>query len=53
LEALPGAKIDLRLAADAEGRYSYLFGNDRYAGPVRLRIELRVSGDARLEAVKP
>ena len=53
MEALPGAETDLRLTAGAEGRYSYVFVNDRNAGPVRLGIELRLSGDARLEAVKP
>jgi hypothetical protein len=35
------------------GVYSYLFGNDRNAGPVRLSIELRLKGDVRLEGVKP
>jgi hypothetical protein len=35
------------------GFYSYLFENDKGAGPVRLRIDLRLRGDGRLEAVKP
>jgi hypothetical protein len=38
---------------DSPGVYSYLFGNEANAGPVRLRIELRLKGDARLDAVKP
>jgi hypothetical protein len=47
------ARATVRCAPDADGRYSYLFENDGNAGPVRLRIELRLRGDARLEAVKP
>jgi hypothetical protein len=47
------ARATVRCAPDADGRYSYLFGNDRNTGPVRLRVELRLSGDARLEAVRP
>ena len=47
------ARATVRCAPDAPGFYSYLFGNDRNPGPVRLRIELKLSGDARLEAVKP
>lgn len=46
-------RATVRCASDTDGRYSYLFGNDGNAGPVRLRIELRLTGDARLEAVKP
>jgi hypothetical protein len=46
-------RATVRCAPDSDGRYSYLFGNDRNAGPVRLHVELRLSGDARLEAVKP
>jgi hypothetical protein len=46
-------RATVRCAPDADGRYSYLFENDGGAGPVRLRIELRLSGDARLEAIKP
>jgi hypothetical protein len=47
------ARATVRCAPDADGRYSYLFGNDGNAGPVRLHIELRLRGGARLEAVKP
>ena len=47
------ARTTIRCAPDAPGLYSYLFGNDRGAGPMRLRVELRLVGDARLEAVKP
>jgi hypothetical protein len=49
------SRATLRYAPEVDGRYSYLFGNDgnAAAGPVRLRIELRLSGDARLEGVKP
>ena len=48
-----GARATVPFAPSAPGFYSYLFGNDRGSGPVRLRIELRLSGDVRLEAVKP
>ena len=48
-----GAQATVRCAPDAPGLYSYLFANDRGQGPVRLRIELKLTGDARLEAVKP
>ena len=47
------ARATVRCAPDAPGLYSYLFGNDRSPGTVRLRIELRLSGDARLVGVKP
>ena len=47
------ARATVRCAPDAPGLYSYLFGNDRSGKPVRLRVELRLTGDARLEAVKP
>ena len=43
----------VRCAPEASGFYSYLFENDRTAGPVRLHVELRLRGDARLETVKP
>jgi hypothetical protein len=43
----------IRCAPDAPGFYSYLFGNDRSPDPVRLRVELRLSGAARLEGIKP
>jgi len=46
-------RATVRCAPDAPGLYSYLFGNDGNAGPVRLRIELRLTGEVRLEAVKP
>ena len=46
-------QASVRCAPEAAGFYSYLFENDRAAGPVRLRIELTLRGDARLEAVKP
>ena len=48
-----GARVTVPFTPSAPGFYSYLFGNDRGAGPVRLRIELRVTGDVRLEGVKP
>ena len=47
------ARTTVRLAPDAPGFYSYLFGNDRNPGTVRLRIELRLTGDARLLGIKP
>ena len=47
------ARATVRCAPDTPGLYSYLFGNDRNPGPVRLRIELRLTGEGRLEAVKP
>jgi hypothetical protein len=47
------ARATVRCAPDAPGFYSYLFGNDRNPGTVRLHIELRLSGDARLVGVKP
>jgi hypothetical protein len=46
-------QASVRCAPEASGFYSYLFENDRAPGPVRLRVELRLRGDARLEAVKP
>ena len=47
------SRATVRCAPDAPGQYSYLFGNDRNAGPVRVRIELTLTGEGRLEAVKP
>jgi len=41
------------IAPGTPGFYSYLFENDKSAGPVRLRIDLRLRGDGRLEAVRP
>jgi len=46
-------QASVRCAPESPGFYSYLFEADRTAGPVRLRIELTLRGDARLEAVKP
>lgn len=46
-------QASVRCAPETSGFYSYLFENDKTAGPVRLRIELRLRGNARLEAVKP
>jgi hypothetical protein len=46
-------RATVRCAPDADGHYSYLFENDRNADPLRLRIELKLSGDARLEGVRP
>jgi len=46
-------RASVRYAPEAPGFYSYLFEADRTSGPVRLRIELTLRGDARLEAVKP
>jgi hypothetical protein len=48
-----GARATVRCAPSAPGQYSYLFGNDRNAGPVRIRIELTLTGEGRLDAVKP
>jgi hypothetical protein len=48
-----GSRATVRCAPDAPGQYSYLFGNDRNAGPVRIRIELTLTGEGRLEAIKP
>ena len=48
-----GAQATVRCTPAAPGLYSYLFGNDHGQSPVRLHIELRLTGDARLEAVKP
>ncbi|HEX2481822.1 MAG TPA: hypothetical protein VHQ69_08085 [Methylomirabilota bacterium] len=47
------ASETIRCAPEGSGRYSYLFENDGNAGPVRLRVQLRLTGDARLDAVKP
>jgi hypothetical protein len=47
------ARATVRCAPDAPGVYSYLFKNDGDAGPVRLRIELRLIGEGRLEAIRP
>jgi hypothetical protein len=47
------ARATVRCAPDASGRYSYLFENGGSAGPLRLRIELKLTGDGRLEGVKP
>jgi hypothetical protein len=46
-------RTTVRCAPETPGLYSYLFGNDRGAGPVRVRVEIRLTGDARLLAVKP
>jgi hypothetical protein len=48
-----GARATVRCAPEAPGLYSYLFGHDGSGGPVRLRVELGLTGDARLVAVKP
>jgi hypothetical protein len=48
-----GARVTVPFTPSAPGFYSYLFGNDRGSGPVRLRIELTLSGDVRLEGIKP
>jgi hypothetical protein len=47
------ARETVRCAPDAFGRYSYLFASDGSPGPVRLRVELTLRGDARLEAIRP
>jgi hypothetical protein len=47
------ASETIRCAPEGSGRYSYLFENDGNAGPLRLRVQLRLTGDARLDAVKP
>ena len=46
-------QASVRYAPETSGFYSYLFENDRASGPVRLRVELTLRGDARLEAVRP
>jgi hypothetical protein len=48
-----GARVTVRCAPSAPGLYSYLFTNDRGERPLRVRIELRLSGNARLDAIKP
>jgi hypothetical protein len=48
-----GKRVTVPFTPSAPGVYSYLFGNERSSGPVRLRIELTLSGDVRLDAVKP
>ena len=48
-----GARVTVPFTPSEPGFYSYLFGNDRGPGPVRLRIELTLSGDVRLEGIKP
>jgi hypothetical protein len=62
-DAEPGAVVVLaqgsagratvRYVSSAPGLYSYLLANDRGEGTLRVRIELRLTGDARLEAIKP
>jgi hypothetical protein len=47
------SRATVRCAPDAPGLYSFLFSNDRNAGPVRIRIELRLTGEGRVETVKP
>ena len=47
------ARTTVRCLPDAPGLYSYLFANDRGPGPLRLRIELRLTGDARLGRSSP
>ena len=46
-------QASVRCAQETSGFYSYLFENDRASGPVRLRVELTLRGNTRLEAVKP
>jgi hypothetical protein len=53
LERGVGRRASVRCAAAEAGWYSYLVGNDAGTGPVRVHIELRLSGEARLRAVKP
>jgi hypothetical protein len=45
--------VESSFTPSAPGFYSYLFGNDRGSDLVRLRIELKLSGDVRLEGIKP
>jgi hypothetical protein len=42
----------VRCAPESAGWYSYLFANET-AGSIRLRVVLRLTGESRLEAVKP
>jgi hypothetical protein len=46
-------QASVRCAPEVSGFYSYLFSNDRAAGPVRLRVELTLRGDAHLQGIKP
>jgi hypothetical protein len=46
-------RATVRCAPEAAGWYSYLVRNDRGAAPVRVRIDMRLSGDVRVDAVKP
>jgi hypothetical protein len=48
-----GKRVKVPYTPSAAGVYSYLFGNERGSGPVRLSIELTLNGDVRLDAVKP
>ncbi len=48
-----GARVTVPCAPETTGVYSYLFGNDRGAGTVKLRIDLRLKGDVRLLDVRP
>jgi hypothetical protein len=47
------ARVTVPSAPATPGFYSYLFGNDRGAGTVRLRVELTLKGDIRLLDVRP
>ena len=46
-------RATVRCAPEAPGWYSYLVRNDRGAAPVRVRIDIRLSGDARVDGVRP
>jgi hypothetical protein len=52
LERGTGARATVRCAPESAGWYSYLFANET-AGSIRLRVVLRLTGESRLEAVKP
>jgi len=53
IESGRGGSQAIRCAPSTAGWYSYLFGNDAGATPVRLRVLLRLTGEVRLEGVKP
>jgi hypothetical protein len=52
LERGTAARATVRCAPESAGWYSYLFTNDA-AGSIRLHVALRLTGDGRLDAVKP
>jgi hypothetical protein len=53
LEAGRAARVTVRCAPLKAGWYSYLFTHDAGADPVRLRVTLRLVGEARVLAIRP